>query len=115
MNCLPWMLRWFSGLPSQKGVCPSTTKISLPSGVTYMDFSARVRSAAEGGASAPSARALTARSDVLQHLVHVPEQDHGAIVHPDHPAIMSRSVDLKGLGGHLAPEILADLVHLEDQ
>ena len=38
MNCLPWMFFWFAGLPSQKWVCPSMTKISSPLAVLYMAF-----------------------------------------------------------------------------
>ena len=38
MNCLPWMFFWLAGLPSQKCVWPSMTKISSPLAVLYMAF-----------------------------------------------------------------------------
>src|SRR5258705_422009 len=38
MNCLPWIFFWLAGLPSQKWVCPSMTKISSPLAVLYMAF-----------------------------------------------------------------------------
>ena len=45
----------------------------------------------------------------------LPNRIDRVVVDPHHPAIVGRGVDLEDLGGHLAAEILADLVHLEDQ
>src|SRR6187397_1761019 len=105
------MLRWFSGLPSQKWVWPSTTKISLPSGVTNMWLSARVggRDPGAAGIAAPEP-AMATWSDVFEDVVHVAEQEDGVVILPNHPPIVGRGVDLEGLGGHVAAEILADLV-----
>src|SRR5882757_2139227 len=115
MNCLPWMFFWFSGLPSQKWVWPSTTKMSLPSGVLYMVASAAI--ALIGWARRARRRAgfLWRLFDVFEHLVHVAEQDHRVVVDANHAAVVGGGVDLEGLGRNLAAEILADRIHLEDQ
>src|SRR5271166_6298976 len=109
------MLLWFSGLPSQKWVWPSTTKISLPSGVLNISLSLTfgyLRRAAER-----AARPLRAATglDVLEHFFHVAEQNEGVVVDADHASVMRRSVDLEVRGRHLAAEKFGDFIHLEDQ
>src|ERR1044072_9111541 len=107
------MLRWFSGLPSQKWVCPSTTNISLPSGVLNIV----VPSAAHDGTfrrAAPSAGRRWASSDVLEDLVHIAEQDDLIVIDADHPPVMGRRIDLEDFRSHFAAEIFADLVHSEN-
>src|SRR6266567_3805098 len=103
MNCLPWIFFWFAGLPSQKWVCPSMTKISSPLAVLYMAFlllplGLSVMRLAVGVAGLawpapmPAERCSQQSSnDVFHHLVHLEfhfavaiDADHGGHVrHPD--------------------------------
>src|SRR5215475_10808791 len=99
MNCLPWIFFWFAGLPSQKWVCPSMTKISSPLAVLYMAFSlpheiecydARLAQPGRPGIRPARHRSRPSLDDVFHHLVHIAEQHDRVVVRHDHAAVMGR-------------------------
>src|SRR5215475_95184 len=102
MNCLPWIFFWFAGLPSQKWVCPSMTKISSPLAVLYMAFlpfpheiechqgSPLAQPVGPAGTEPARHRSRLSLDDVLHHLVHVSEQHDRVIVGHHHPPVMGR-------------------------
>src|ERR1700733_11507139 len=120
------MFFWFAGLPSQKCVCPSMTKISSPLAVLYMAFApapvvradydeARLRrSRIAWPAPRPAMTSFAVTSDdVFHHLVHVAEQHDGVVVGHDHAAVMRRGRYLEEMRGHDAAQFLRNLIHLE--
>src|SRR5271165_467686 len=119
MNCLPWMLLWFSGLPSQKWVWPSTTKISLPCGVLNMVssscFEAMRPAGRSGGGSRRPADLRRRRLDVFEDVLHVAEQNHGVVVDANHAAVVGRGIHFEDRGRHLAAEVFGNLVDLENE
>src|ERR1700760_1099918 len=110
------MFFWFAGLPSQKWVWPSMTKISSPLAVLYMAFlllplGLFVMRPAIGepiwrlaGLRRPG-RALSRSDDVFHHLVHVAEQHDGVVVRHDHAAVMRRCRNFEEMRGHLATQL----------
>src|SRR5882757_590211 len=122
MNCLPWIFFWFAGLPSQKWVCPSMTKISSPLAVLYIAFlllplGVNVMRLAVGvaGLAWPApvpARHCSLRSsdDVFHHFVHVAEQHDGVVVGHHHAAVMGRGRDLEQMRCHDATQLFRNFV-----
>src|SRR6266567_4768319 len=125
MNCLPWIFFWFAGLPSQKWVCPSMTKISSPLAVLYMAFlllplGLSVMRLAVGVAGLAWPAPMPAKrcsqqssNDVSHHLVHVAEQHDGVVIRHDHAAVMRRGGNFEEMRGHHPTQLLRNLVHLE--
>src|SRR3981081_2953919 len=125
MNCLPWIFFWFAGLPSQKWVCPSITKISSPLAVLYMAFlllplGLSVMRLAVGVAGLAWPAPMPAKrcsqqssNDVFHHLVHVAEQHDGVVIRHDHAAVMRRGRNLEKMRRHDATQLFRNLIHLE--
>src|SRR5260221_13964231 len=104
------MLRWFSGLASQKWVWPSTMKISFPSGVLNIVASPSNPVDASGAPSRAARRSSHFSSDIFHDFVHIAEQDPFVVVDADHAAVVRRRFALEDLRRYLAAQIFADVI-----
>src|ERR1700726_2439232 len=106
MKPLPYLLAWFSGLPSQKWIWPSTMKYRSPS-FSYTlgtPFSQKVLS--DG---------LKVEAEILGGVLRVGEEQ-GAVVEIDHAPVVGGDDLLEvGLGEFALPvaQSLAELVEVE--